>query len=206
MIGLATRVAYSLQLHREEAYTSLSFYQGQIYRMCWAVLLGLDYQASFDRGSDPCNAVDSWNTKPPLNLNDDEWGVDTDKNTQWPERREPTDMIFMMIATTCARLVRELSFVPVSRHQKPPSPLPITSTNNLPRKSPATLTAPRNPSNTPGTSGAIQSPASRNSSTTNISNTAPRQTLSNSQPSTSAKSSSPTPNSASSVPCNPIPL
>lgn len=113
-MGLATRIAYSLQLHREDAYASLTFYQAQIHRRCWVTLLGLDFQASFDRGSDPCIAANCYNVKWPENLNDHEFGPDTDKNIQWPDRHEFTEMTFSMIAAESQYLVRELSFVPVS--------------------------------------------------------------------------------------------
>lgn len=111
LVGLAARIAVALQLHREESYASLSFFQAQVHRRAWACILGLDYQGSHDRGSDLTVPANSYNTKCPLNINDEDISISSD--TTLIDRLTFTDMTFMRVATESAYLIRQLNFVPV---------------------------------------------------------------------------------------------
>ncbi|KAL1301857.1 hypothetical protein AAFC00_006042 [Neodothiora populina] len=121
LMGLASRIAIALQLHREESYATLTFYQGQIYRRAWFSLLALDYQAASDRGSDSCIPSNGYNTKCLEDINDADFGPGT---TEPPSRKhEFTDTTFTVIASEAQYLLRELNFVPVRDNDAPPRPI-----------------------------------------------------------------------------------
>jgi len=110
-MGLAARVAHGLQLHREEAYRPLTFFQVQLHRRAWYQLLTLDFQFSIDRGTDAAVPTNGYNTRLPLNLNDTDF--DCDSPMTQVESTEPTEMTLMMIATEIQVMIRRLSLVPV---------------------------------------------------------------------------------------------
>lgn len=112
MMGLAIRIAHSLQLHREESYQSFTFFEGQIRRRAFYCLLGLDFKASLDRGTDPAVPANSYNVKFAMNLNDMDFNPTSEKRlTGQPGY---TDMTFFTIASEGAYLIRALNFVSVS--------------------------------------------------------------------------------------------
>lgn len=117
-MALAVRVAHSLQLHREESYASLSFFQDQIHRRTWFCLLGLDFQASLDRGTDPAIPANSYNTKFGLNIDDSDFNISTEK--MLVGRSSFTGMTFFTIASECAYMMRALNFVPVGFYSDHP--------------------------------------------------------------------------------------
>lgn len=124
LMGLLVRIAHALQLNKEESYSSLTFFQAQLHRRAWFCLLSFDFQASIDRGSDPAVPANSYNTKSALNLNDSDFGPESEM--MWSERSDHTDMTFNTVASRTQRLLRQLSFVPVSGHAFKRRPIQLT--------------------------------------------------------------------------------
>jgi hypothetical protein len=85
-------------------------------RRLWWQLFILDGQGSHDRGSDPIMRKSSFNTRPPLDVNDED--LSPEKAEEPKEREGFTDMIFSSISREAAEAVLELNFVPAgeTRH------------------------------------------------------------------------------------------
>lgn len=73
MTGLAIRMGQALGLHRDGSnFDHLSPYEVEVRRRVWWVLCMLDVRASEDQGTDYTITSASFDTKIPLNLNDDD--------------------------------------------------------------------------------------------------------------------------------------
>jgi hypothetical protein len=117
LIGLAVRIAHSLSLHRDGAGLAHSAFEAQMRRRLWWELLVLDMKASEDRGSEPMIAEDSFNTGMPYNLNDEDFGHES----QHPllERKGVTDMTFSLISMDVSNTARKVNFVPPGAEHRP---------------------------------------------------------------------------------------
>jgi hypothetical protein len=116
LASLAIRIAQALGLHRESLFASLSPFQREMRRRLWWQICLLDLQSSSDRGSDPVLAFDSFDTKYPLNVNDDDLHPD---NSQEPQKRdEYTDITFSLVCQEVFDTVRELNYVPARELQR----------------------------------------------------------------------------------------
>ncbi|THX49848.1 hypothetical protein D6D06_08326 [Aureobasidium pullulans] len=124
LMGIAVRVAQSLKLHREEACSSLTFFQAQIARRTWYVLLAQDFRASFDRGSDPVIASDSFDTLYPLNLNDAEFdGTTIGKVVTQQDNSAFSEVTFLNLVSETQQLTRDVCFVTPRDVRESPSPI-----------------------------------------------------------------------------------
>lgn len=117
LTALAVRIGQALGLHRDNFHASLSPFLREMRRRLWWQILVLDLQASNDRGSDPVIALNSFNTKLPLNVNDED--LNPEDTTEAVERDEFTDMTFSLVCREIFRTVRELNYVPVSEFSRP---------------------------------------------------------------------------------------
>jgi hypothetical protein len=97
MTGLVIRMAQALGLHRDGAnFEKLTPYEIEMRRRVWLSLCMLDVRASEDQGMEYTIALGSFDTKLPLNINDE----DIEPNTaQMPTEREGiTDMTFPLVS------------------------------------------------------------------------------------------------------------
>lgn len=72
LTAVAIRIAHSLELHRENNESSVSPYEQEMRRRLWWQIVILDVHASEDRGSEPMIHEISFNTKKPMNVNDED--------------------------------------------------------------------------------------------------------------------------------------
>jgi len=78
MTGLVIRMAQALGLHRDGAnFQKLTPYEIEMRRRVWLSLCMLDVRASEDQGMEYTIALGSFDTKLPLNINDEDIGPNT---------------------------------------------------------------------------------------------------------------------------------
>lgn len=110
LTGLVIRMAQALGVHRDGQVFGLSPFETEMRRRLWWQICNLDMRASEDHGSDPSIVEQTFDTKFPLNINDDDiWpGM-----TEPPEEKEGrTEMLFDLIRFTVSTTVRRLSYAP----------------------------------------------------------------------------------------------
>lgn len=110
LTGLIIRIAQSLGVHRDGQRFGLSPFETEMRRRLWWQICSLDIRASEDHGSDPSIVDQTFDTKFPLNINDEDI---------YPEMKEPpeeregrTEMLFDLIRYTVSTTVRRLSYAP----------------------------------------------------------------------------------------------
>ncbi|KAI1079035.1 fungal-specific transcription factor domain-containing protein [Whalleya microplaca] len=94
LVALPIRLAQALNLHRDGAGARFPPLEAELRRRLWWQLIVLDIRASEDRGTTTVVARDSYDTRLPLNVNDEDFapgGV-----AQPVERRGPTDATFSL--------------------------------------------------------------------------------------------------------------
>lgn len=111
LTGLLIRLAQGLGVHRDGQKFGLSPFETEMRRRLWWQISSLEARASEDQGSEPSIAEQSFDTKFPLNINDE----DIDPNMkETPEEHEgATEMTFDLIRYSMGTTVRRLSYAPV---------------------------------------------------------------------------------------------
>lgn len=110
LTGLVIRMAQALGVHRDGQVFGLSPFETEMRRRLWWQISNLDMRASEDHGSDPSIVEQTFDTKFPLNINDDDIWPDM---TEPPEEKEGrTEMLFDLIRFTVSTTVRRLSYAP----------------------------------------------------------------------------------------------
>ncbi|KAL1901029.1 hypothetical protein Sste5346_002094 [Sporothrix stenoceras] len=80
--GGLLHTAFGMGLNRDPShFKSLSFAQSEMRRRLWATILELVVQASLDQGMPPLISTDDYDCAPPLNLDDDAFGVGNDSGS-----------------------------------------------------------------------------------------------------------------------------
>ncbi|KAI9708859.1 MAG: hypothetical protein M1812_007879 [Candelaria pacifica] len=110
LCGLAIRIAQSLGLHRDGSAFGLSPYETEMRRRTWWSICILDVQISEDHGSDPTIIEQSFDTKLPLNVNDDQLDSKTEEAPL--EHQGYTEMTFCLIRYEVSNTMRQLNYVP----------------------------------------------------------------------------------------------
>ncbi|KAK2872039.1 hypothetical protein FQN49_002615, partial [Arthroderma sp. PD_2] len=112
MISIAYRIAQGLGLQRDGTYFNLPPFETEMRRRLWWHICILDFRSSEDYGCDPFIHESSYDTRLPLNINDDDIAPDS---TVSPEEREGcTETSFFLIRCEITVVNRRLSFVPPS--------------------------------------------------------------------------------------------
>jgi hypothetical protein len=75
LLGLAVRNATALGLNRESSFASLPPFQKEMRRRLWWQLRNADVQACFDRGSDVAITENSFDTRMPLHVDDEDFSM-----------------------------------------------------------------------------------------------------------------------------------
>lgn len=116
LIGLAIRIAQNLGIHRDGDGLHLSAHEAEVRRRIWWHIFSLDMKASEDRGCEPMLSESSFNTRLPINLEDD----DFDKQSLHPlkERKGITKITLSLMNMEVARTSLKLHFVP-PKHTTP---------------------------------------------------------------------------------------
>ncbi|KAJ5782239.1 hypothetical protein N7457_004013 [Penicillium paradoxum] len=84
--GTLLRAAIFMGLHRDGRYfPQLSFFQAEMRRRLWTTILELEVQSMMDTGMTPMLGLKDFDSKPPLNLNDE----DFDSTTTLPPQSRP---------------------------------------------------------------------------------------------------------------------
>ncbi|KAI0001234.1 fungal-specific transcription factor domain-containing protein [Xylariaceae sp. FL0662B] len=98
LLSLPIRLAQALQLHRDGAGARFHPYEAELRRRLWWQLIVLDIRASEDRGTTTIVTRDSYDTRLPLNVNDDDFGPEGGggEGGSLVERRGPTDATFSL--------------------------------------------------------------------------------------------------------------
>lgn len=110
LTGLVIRMAQALGVHRDGQVFGLSPFETEMRRRLWWQICNLDMRASEDHGSDPSIVEQTFDTKFPLNINDDDISPGM---TEPPEEKEGrTEMLFDLIRFTVSTTVRRLSYAP----------------------------------------------------------------------------------------------
>ncbi|RYP12836.1 hypothetical protein DL767_011061 [Monosporascus sp. MG133] len=128
LLSLPIRLAQALGLHRETggadggaAAPRFSAYETELRRRLWWQLIVLDIRGVEDRGSDPILARGSYDTRLPLNLDDDDFGPDTPGPLA--EREGPTDMTFSLCTAQSSGIFLYLNYMAsgAGPRSRPPS-------------------------------------------------------------------------------------
>lgn len=109
-IGLAIRIAQSMGIHRDGDGLSMSAHEAEVRRRVWWQIISLDMRASEDRGCEPMLSECCFNTRLPLNLDDEDFC----KTTPHPlkERKGLTEMTYSLMNMEVCRTTQKLHFVP----------------------------------------------------------------------------------------------
>ncbi len=110
LTGLLIRLAQGLGIHRDGQRFGLSPFETEMRRRLWWQISSLDARASEDQGSDPSIVEQSFDTKFPLNINDED--IDPGMKETPKEHEGATEMTFDLIRYSMGVTVRRLSYAP----------------------------------------------------------------------------------------------
>lgn len=108
--GLAIRIAVSMGLHRDGESFDISPFEVEMRRRLWWIIMTLDTRAAEDHGSDYSIIEASYDTKLPLNINDDAISPETKETPE--EKQGCTEMTFSLIRFEVGVTMRRLVHVP----------------------------------------------------------------------------------------------
>ncbi|KAL8942828.1 MAG: hypothetical protein Q9216_001443 [Gyalolechia sp. 2 TL-2023] len=120
LTGLLIRLAQSLGLHRDGEQFGLSPLETEMRRRLWWTLIHVDLRASEDHGSDPTILDQTFDTRFPLNINDED--INASMKEPPPEHEGATEMTFDLIRFTVSTTARRLSYTPPGRGKCPDKP------------------------------------------------------------------------------------
>lgn len=103
------RLATGLGLHRDGTNFGLTPFETEMRRRLWWHVCIIDLRAAEDHGTDPMINDAMYDTKMPLNINDDD--ISPDSKTFPPERAEFTDMTFTLIRCQVSTVYRRLNYM-----------------------------------------------------------------------------------------------
>ena len=90
LVSIAARLATALELNIDSNHIFESFFEQQMRRRLWYAICTLDAQSSFDRASEPLIGHKAAHPQLPLNINDSEFGPDSEGS--FADREGMTDM------------------------------------------------------------------------------------------------------------------
>lgn len=102
LTGIAVRIAQRMGLHRDGEYLGLSPFDVQMRRRVFWQLLPLDGYAGQISGTGISISPNSWDTKPPLNINDVQIYPDMTHNPE--EQKGASEMIYCLTKTELSNL------------------------------------------------------------------------------------------------------
>lgn len=115
LIGLAVRIAQSLNLHRDGSGDHFNPFEAEMRRRLWWHIVLLDMRSCEDRGSEPVIADGSFDTRLPCNADDDDFSIFTTQPL--PDKKGWTEMSFFLMAAELSSTMRKLNFIKSSGEQ-----------------------------------------------------------------------------------------
>jgi Fungal specific transcription factor domain/Fungal Zn(2)-Cys(6) binuclear cluster domain len=106
--GLAIHLAQTLGIHRDGTNFNLSPFETEMRRRLWWHISILDTRSSEDHGTDPTFSEQFYNTKLPMNINDDD--IYPDMKVSPKERVGCTEMTFCLLRFELSIVTRKLNF------------------------------------------------------------------------------------------------
>ncbi|OAX77364.1 hypothetical protein ACJ72_08340 [Emergomyces africanus] len=124
MVAIVVRLAQGLGVHRDGSTFSLQPFETEMRRRLWWHICLLDFQAAEDHGCDPFIYEPFYDTRIPLNINDEDI---CQESTETPEERvECTELTFALIRCEIIAAARRLSYIaPSSSCPKPASDMSL---------------------------------------------------------------------------------
>lgn len=110
LTGLLIRLAQGLGIHRDGQQFGLSPFETEMRRRLWWQISSLDMRASEDHGTDPSIVEQSFDTKFPLNINDED--IDPSTKETPKEHEGATELTFDLVRHSMGVTVRRLSYAP----------------------------------------------------------------------------------------------
>lgn len=131
LFSVAVRLGHSLSLHRESSWSSISPFTREIRRRLWWQMIDLDVRGLEDRGSDPFILDLSFNTKKPLNINDDD--MNPESMEPIVERKEFTEMTKSRVSHIVWEYAVRIGYTPPGREdlENPSNMTPIERKLNM---------------------------------------------------------------------------
>ncbi|PGH17921.1 hypothetical protein AJ79_00820 [Helicocarpus griseus UAMH5409] len=109
MVAIVVRMAQGIGVHRDGSTFKLQPFETEMRRRIWWHICLLDFQAAEDHGCDPFIHEAFYDTRIPLNINDDDISQDS-KET--PEEREGcTDLTFTLIRCEVTVTAKRLNYI-----------------------------------------------------------------------------------------------
>ncbi|KAF5013503.1 hypothetical protein FDECE_490 [Fusarium decemcellulare] len=108
LLGVVIRNAQAMGLHRDGTNFQLSPYETEMRRRIWWHICVLDIRASEDHGCDPSIYDQTYDTRFPLNINDED--ISPQNTLAPPERSAGSDMIFCLLRFEVAVALRKLNY------------------------------------------------------------------------------------------------
>jgi hypothetical protein len=122
MTSILLRLAQSLGLHRDGTNFSLKPFETEMRRRLWWHISLMDVRSSEDHGTDPLIHENMYDTRLPLNINDEDISPEMEES---PEEREGcTDMTFCLIRCEITSALRRANYVCPGAQWRAPNSLP----------------------------------------------------------------------------------
>ncbi|KAL6800972.1 fungal-specific transcription factor domain-containing protein [Trichoderma sp. SZMC 28013] len=118
LLGVVIRNAQAVGLHRDGTKFNLSPYETEWRRRLWWHICVLDIRAAEDHGCDPSIYDQNYDTRFPLNINDDD--LSPEATVAPPLRQGITDMTFCLLRFEVAVAIRKLNYLGPVGSQEPP--------------------------------------------------------------------------------------
>lgn len=110
LTGLLIRLAQSLGIHRDGEQFDLAPFETEMRRRLWWTLIHMDMRASEDHGTDPTIFDQSFDTRFPSNVNDED--IYPSMKEAPSEHEGATEMTFDLLRFTVSTTVRRMMFTP----------------------------------------------------------------------------------------------
>ena len=112
LTSLIIRIAEAMGLHQDSTTSSFSPFENEMRRRLWWQICNLDSHAAEDRGSNSLITSNSFSTRFPLNINDEDISLESSHPAK--ERQGLTDMSFNLSCVEVLEARRKLLYVPAS--------------------------------------------------------------------------------------------
>ncbi|KAJ5824103.1 Transcription factor [Penicillium robsamsonii] len=122
MTSIVLRLSQSLGLHRDGTNFALKPFETEMRRRLWWHISLLDVRSSEDHGTDPLIHESMYDTRLPLNINDDD--LSPDMETAPEEREGYTDVTFCLIRCEITSALRRANYVCPGPQVRLPNSLP----------------------------------------------------------------------------------
>jgi hypothetical protein len=110
LTGLVVRIAQTIGIHRDGSHFGLTPFEIEMRRRLWWQVCVLDVRASEDHGCDPTILEQSYDTKMPLNINDEDMSPEMQEHP--PDKLGCTDMSFCLLRFEIGNYFRRINYVP----------------------------------------------------------------------------------------------